>query len=187
VTGRFFEVTGIPLAMGRPIQSGETDVIVVSDPFWKNRLGGDPNVLGRRIELDGRVYTIAGVLPSKHRTLFPFGMSVDLYLPLPSDNWTVWLYARMPIGMTLQAAADRFRPVLQELDRVYPDPDLKWAENNSFYQPDGPGFMKLGQEIGIPVRAYLAMLMIVAGLVLLMAWPTCRVCFSPAPRPAQRS
>jgi predicted permease len=169
VTDHFFEITGIPLAMGRPIQSGETDVIVVSDRFWKNHFGGDPNVLGRRMELDGRVYAIAGVLPSNHRTLFPFGMSVDLYLPLPSDNWTVWLYARTPNGMTSQAAADRFRPILQELDRVYPDPDLKWAENNFFYQPDGPGFMKLGQEIGIPVRAYLAMLMIVVGLVLLMA------------------
>jgi predicted permease len=169
VTDHFFEISGIPLGMGRPIQSGETDVAVVSDPFWKNRLDGDPNVLGRRIELDGRIYTIAGVLPSNHRTLFPFGMSVDLYLPLLGENWTVWMYARVPIGMTSQIAADRFRPVLQELDRVFPDPDVKWAENNLFYQPDGPGFMKLGQEIGIPVAAYLAMLMIVVGLVLLMA------------------
>lgn len=169
VTDHFFEVTGIPLAMGRPIQTGETDVIVVSDPFWKNRLGGDPNVLGRRMELDGRVYTIAGVLPSNHRSLFTFGVSAGLYLPAPSDNWAMWLYARVSPGMTAEATAVRLAPALQELDRVYPDPDHKWSQNTLLYQPDGPGFMRLGQEIGIAVQAYLAMLMIVVGLVLMVA------------------
>lgn len=170
VTDGFFEVTGIPVALGRPIKSGEADAVVVSNRFWKIRLAGDAHVLGRRIELDGRIYAIAGVLPSDHRTLFPFGMSVDLYLPLPSDHWTVWLCARVPTGTSLQAAADRFRPALQELDRVHPDPDVKWAENTFFYKPDGPGFMKLGRQIlRTPVEAYLALLMVVAGLVLLVA------------------
>ena len=169
VTDDFFEVAGIPLAAGRPIQSKETDVVVVSDSFWRNHLGGDPNVLGQRLQLDGRFYTIAGVLPGNHRTLFPFGMSVDLYMPLPSEDWTVALYVRVPKGMSAQTAADRIRIVMQDLERVHPDPDEKWSENTFLYTPDGPGFLKLGQQIGIPLTAYLAMLTIVVGLVLLIA------------------
>src|SRR5207244_276575 len=86
VTDHFFDVTGIPLAAGRPIQSRETDAVVVSDHFWKDRLGRDPQVLGRRLALDNRVYTITGVLPPTHRTVAVFGMPVDVYLPVPSDN-----------------------------------------------------------------------------------------------------
>jgi predicted permease len=169
VTDHFFDVTGIPLASGRPIQSGETNVVVVSDRFWKKRVGGDPNVLGRHLELDNRFYTIVGVLPSNHRTVFPLGMAVDLYVPLPSDDWTVWLYSRASPGMTADGVAARLESALRELDRVYPDPDYKWSENTLVYQPDGPGFTKLGEQIGFPVRAFLAMLAIVVALVLLTA------------------
>ena len=169
VTDHFFEVTGIPLAIGRPIQAVETDVAVVSDRFWRKHLGGRPDVLGQRLELDGRIYTIAGVLPQNHRTLFPFGMAVDVYLPLLSDNWTVWLCVRASEGMTAEAAADRLHPLLQEMDRIDRDPDVKWAENTFVYSPNGSGFLQLGQSIGIPIRAYLAMLSIVVGLVLLLA------------------
>src|SRR5205814_562716 len=136
VTDDFFKVTGIPLAMGRPIQSGETEVVVVSNALWKNRLGGDPNVLGRRLDLDGRVYTIAGVLPSNHRTVFAVGLeSPDVYLPILSDNWDVWLYARLPPGMTLKTATDRVEAAGKELDQVYPDPNVRYGENVIFYQP----------------------------------------------------
>src|SRR5215471_2254912 len=169
VTDHFFDVTGIPVASGRSIQSGETDVVVVSDRFWKKRVGGDANVLGRHLELDNRIYTIVGVLPSNHRTVFPLGIAVDLYVPLPSDDWTVWLYSRASPGMNADGVAARLESALRELDRVYPDPDHKWSENTLVYQPDGPGFAKLGEQIGIPVRAFLAMLAIVVALVLLTA------------------
>ena len=40
------------------------DVAMVTENFWRKRLGGDPNVLGRSITLDGVVHTIVGVLPN---------------------------------------------------------------------------------------------------------------------------
>jgi predicted permease len=167
VTDGFFEVTGVPLEMGRPIQSGETDVVVVSHAFWKNHLGGDPNVLGRRLDLDGRIYTIAGVLPSDHRTVFAVGLAPpDVYLPVLSDNWDLWVYARLPLSMTLKAATDRLEAAGKELDRVYPDPNVKYGQDVTFYQPGGVNFLSV---IGRPVVPALAMLAIVAGLVLLMA------------------
>ena len=70
VTGNFFEVAGIPVAMGRPIERGESDVAVIAHGFWTRHLGGDPNVVGRTLALDGKPYTVVGVLPRDHRMRF---------------------------------------------------------------------------------------------------------------------
>src|ERR1035437_2962692 len=69
VTDNFFEVTGIPVAMGRPIERGESNVGVITHGFWTKHLGGDPNVVGRTLALDGESYTVVGVLPRDPRIL----------------------------------------------------------------------------------------------------------------------
>src|SRR5579864_8437677 len=61
VTDNFFQVVGVPVAMGRPIQSGDRDVVVLSDGFWRARLASDPNVIGKALIIDGRPYSVAGV------------------------------------------------------------------------------------------------------------------------------
>src|SRR5581483_6607858 len=99
VTDNFFEVTGMPIALGRPIHAREQNEAVLSYGFWKGRLGGDSNILGRNLVFDGRPYTVVGILPPDHRTLIGFGFSPDLYLtidPTPAGNQTsVMLYARL--------------------------------------------------------------------------------------------
>jgi len=107
---------GIPVAMGRPIERGETDAAVVTYGFWRNRLNGDPNAIGRQLVLDSKPYTIVGVLPRDHRMLVGFGFTPDLYLT--KDPAGFMLYARLPQGMTRQAAYSRLRPVCRDLDRV---------------------------------------------------------------------
>ena len=97
VTDNFFDVTGTPLAMGRGIQPGETDVAVVTWRFWQ-RLGRDPDIIGRKLILDGRPFTVVGLLPRDHHTLFGFGVAHDLYFPVPNDQAGVSLYARVPAG-----------------------------------------------------------------------------------------
>jgi hypothetical protein len=116
VTDNFFQVVGIPVAMGRPIERGETDAAVVTYGFWRNRLNGDPNAIGRQLVLDSKPYTIVGVLPRDHRMLVGFGFTPDLYLT--KDPAGFMLYARLPQGMTRQAAYSRLRPVCRDLDRV---------------------------------------------------------------------
>jgi hypothetical protein len=125
VTDSFFRVVGVPVAMGRPIERGETDVAVVTNGFWKTRLGGDANVLGRVLELDGKPYTIVGVLPRDHRMLAGFGFTPDLYL---TKDHGFMLYARLRRGMTRQAAYSLLRPICRELDRVYPEPNRRWSQ-----------------------------------------------------------
>jgi predicted permease len=168
VTDSFFQVVGIPVAMGRPIERGETGVTVVTDGFWRNRLGGDANVLGRCLVLDGKPYTIVGVLPRDHRMLAGFGFTPDLYLT--KDPGEVMLYARLPQGMERQAAYARLKPVFRELDRVYPDANRKWAEEAQLSEVGGTE--RLQQQAGamaMPAVGFFAMLVIATAIVVLIA------------------
>src|SRR5437588_6591790 len=65
-TSNWFDVLGLRAIRGRtflPQEEEGADVAVVTDRFWKARLGGDPNVIGRALTLDGVSHTIIGVIP----------------------------------------------------------------------------------------------------------------------------
>jgi len=67
-TGTLFDVLAIPVIRGRALtrddeQPGRPAVAVISERLWHERLGGDPNVVGRSLTLGGSPYTIVGVLP----------------------------------------------------------------------------------------------------------------------------
>jgi predicted permease len=66
-TSNWFDVLGLHAIRGRtflPQEEEGADVAVVTDRFWKGRLGGDPNVIGRALILDGVSHTIVGVIPT---------------------------------------------------------------------------------------------------------------------------
>src|SRR5438046_6878998 len=65
-TANWFDVLGLRPIMGRtflPQEEDGADVAVITDRFWKARLGGDPNVIGHAITLDGISHTIVGTIP----------------------------------------------------------------------------------------------------------------------------
>ncbi len=67
VTPNYFDVLGVHPIQGRtflPDEEEKADVAMVSENFWRKRLGSDPNVIGRSITLDGIAHTIVGVLPN---------------------------------------------------------------------------------------------------------------------------
>ena len=88
VTANFFDVTGMPVAKGRPFTAtearaeGDPRVVVVSHEFWQRQLGGDANVIGRVLTLNGESYTVLGVLAPRARTVAPFGVAPGVYVPL---------------------------------------------------------------------------------------------------------
>ena len=167
VTDNYFQVLGIPIAMGRPIQPSDRNVTVVSYNFWQNRLSGDPGVIGRTMILDGEPHTIVGVLPRDHRTLLGFGFAPSLYVPVHNENAYVALVARLPEGMTRQAAFGPLRVVAQDLDRVFPNPDFHWKDD---LQVDAVAGMERLKSLNmIPFTAFFGVLMVVVGLVLMIA------------------
>ena len=67
VTSNYFDMLGVRPIRGRnflPNEEEGADVAMVTENFWRKRLGGDPSVLGRSITLDGVAHTIVGVLPN---------------------------------------------------------------------------------------------------------------------------
>src|ERR1700719_2179765 len=66
-TANYFDVLGLRPIRGRtflPQEEEGADVAVITERFWKSRLGGDPNVVGRGLTLDGVSHTIVGVIPT---------------------------------------------------------------------------------------------------------------------------
>jgi len=69
VTGNYFEILGVPAAMGRAIapeddESGAARVVMLSDVGWRRHFEGDPAVVGRTLTIEKTPYTIIGVAPA---------------------------------------------------------------------------------------------------------------------------
>ena len=86
VTDDFFSTLGVPFLLGRGIAPGETNTAVLSNRVWRGTFADDPAILGRKLILEGRVYTVAGVLPADHRSVVGFGISPDIYIPVAHDG-----------------------------------------------------------------------------------------------------
>jgi len=67
VTSNYFDILGVRPIRGRnflPEEEEGADVAMVTESFWQKRMGGDPNVIGRSITLNGIAHTIVGILPN---------------------------------------------------------------------------------------------------------------------------
>ena len=136
VSGGLFEVLGVPAQLGRAIapaddvRGGGPDgpVAVVSDGFWKRRLGGAPDVLGRTIIIERVPFTIVGVAPEGF--LGPdVGRAFDVAIPLGTqvlirgdkntlDQRSAWwmnIMARLQPGQTVDDATARLRGIQPQI------------------------------------------------------------------------
>ena len=131
VTKNYFTSLGIPMAYGRGIEPGDLDEVVVLDNrFWRGNFHGDPAIVGRAINLEGKAYVVVGILPASHRTLQGFGYSPDVYVPRYLDETTLQMYARLKPEMTRNQALAAVRTVAARIDSVFPAP-FKYASNVS--------------------------------------------------------
>jgi predicted permease len=87
VSEGYFDVLGIRPVLGRAFAPEENatelthPVVVLSHGFWQRRLGRDPGVLGRTVELSGVAYTVVGVAPQEFAGTIP-GLSPEFWAPL---------------------------------------------------------------------------------------------------------
>ena len=126
-TANLFETIGLQPLLGRtflPTDAAE-NAIVVGQGFWLRRLGGDANVVGRSITLDGTTYTIVGVVPRDFR--FPNG-EVDVFVPTvftpevlarrTSYYW--YIVARLRAGVSTEAAQAEMNAIAIALESESP-------------------------------------------------------------------
>lgn len=127
----FFDVFGVAPAMGRTFQPGEEqpgreNVAVLSDEVWRGMFDARPDAVGSKMKLDGRSYTIIGVMPPGFR--FPISRTDAVYIPLHmserqrNSRGSHWLptVARLAPGVSAQAAQQQFTSVLTALGQQYP-------------------------------------------------------------------
>ena len=165
----FFTALGVPVAIGRGYGESDPDeVAVLHHHFWRTRFGGDASIVGRTIELEGKAYTIIGVLAENHRTLTGFGLSPDVYVPRYLKTGRLEIFARLKQGQTRLAGLAALEAVGARLDEALPNPDLKYARSCSA-EPIA-GFERLKRERALQtISAFFAMLLAIAGLVLSIA------------------
>lgn len=164
----YFAVLNVPMAVGRGWTKDDPDeVAVLGYPFWQKHFNGDPSVIGRAVNLNGRMHMIVGVLPENHRTLFGFGVSPEVYLPSDQDGTYLMLFARLKPGMSLGEAKAAMLTVTERLPGLYPD---RWKKNPGCAIASVDGIARLQQDGQLTaVSLFFVMLMVITGLVLLIA------------------
>ncbi|HJU43616.1 MAG TPA: ABC transporter permease [Vicinamibacterales bacterium] len=85
-TPNLFEVTRTPARIGRTFTpadtaGGSSDVIVINHGLWQRRFGGDPSIVGRAVQVNGRARTIIGVMPAS------FKLPNDYASLRPTEAW----------------------------------------------------------------------------------------------------
>jgi predicted permease len=133
-TDNLFSVFGVQPLLGRTYLHGEeeighNEVVVLSHDVWQRYFGAQPDAIGKTVHLEGRTYTVIGVMPADFR--FPLSAVGAIYTPLRFDrswmrvrgnNW-LRLVGRLADGVTMeQAQADRTR-VLNDIGRAFPAND----------------------------------------------------------------
>ncbi len=167
VTDNFFEVTGTPVMLGRGIAPGEKNGVVLHYAFWKARFGGDPGVVGRTLVLDGRPFTILGVLPENHHTIVGFGFAPEMYVPVTDEREPVKLVVRLPDGVSSAGGLERLKAICARIDKIFPPTGEPRARNAAVEEVVGTAWLK--NRKAMVFVAFFALLMVVAGLVLVVA------------------
>ena len=128
VTSNFFDVLGVQPIRGRnflPEEEENADVAMVTENFWQKRMGGDQNVIGRSITLDGVPHTIVGILPNlpfswtgpntEIWTTKPFVVPGLSYERTMRGSGFLRVVGRLKPGMTIEQA----RAALPSLEQSY--------------------------------------------------------------------
>ena len=133
VSPRFFQVWGIPPALGREFSPEEQTLngpaaVLISDRFWRRRFNADPSTIGKTLRLDGHLAPIVGVMPPSF--LFPI-RDTDLWCPIPAglsygqareNNWFT-VIGRLKHGVTVAQARANLSTVQAQLGRQFPKTD----------------------------------------------------------------
>ena len=140
ITSDFFPLLGVKPQLGRTLTEGEdrigaAPVVLISEGFWQRKLGSSGEILGTTLNLDGRGFTIVGVIPASFHveTVAAGVLDRDVYVPMGQWNNNALSYrgaglgihgvARLKPGVTLAQARADMALVTQDLARAYPDTD----------------------------------------------------------------
>ncbi len=124
VSANFLSILGVEPLLGRSFSKeedtpGGPPVAIISTNLWQRRFGGDPQIVGKTINVAGFAHTVVGVMPSTFK--FPFA-EADVWFPQPAKGVTQFspllrAFGRLAPGVSLEQA----NAELQVIDKQYND------------------------------------------------------------------
>ena len=179
-SGNYFDVLKVQPYLGRFFHSADehgpdsAPYLVLSYAYWQSHFSGDRSVIDRVVRINKYSYTILGVAPEDFRGTELF-YAPDLWAPIVNQrqiegssdlnergNRGRWVIGRLKAGVTPAQAAADLNTTTAWMNKAYPKEDdgLRFALGK-------PGLV--GDMLGRPVHAFVAGLMLLAGLILLAA------------------
>ena len=175
LTWNYFDLLSVRPIRGRNFlrnEEGRVDVAVVTEHFWRSRLGADPNVIGRAVALDGTPHTIVGVLPNQPAAWFGTNAVAEV--------WTVkpfvvpgFSYERMMRGTGCLRVLGRLKPgiTLEQARAALPSLDQGYAADypSNLDRTAATSIKTMPEDVTGNLRPAFATLLAAVSLVLLIA------------------
>jgi predicted permease len=167
VSADYFSVLGAPVIAGRTFTAAEDsphggNVVVLSYGLWKRRFGGDRNIVGKNIQLNGKPYQVVGVIGREFVTDNPADLWLPFQFELSSQDQAHYfgVIARLKPGVTVEMANAQLKLAADQYRAMYPG---TLGPKNSF------GVILLQELMVRDTRSSLLVLLGAVGLVLLIA------------------
>jgi predicted permease len=179
-SGNYFDALGLRPYLGRFFHASDekgvnsAPYVVLSYAYWRSHFDEDRGVVGRTVEINKHPFTVVGVAPAEFRgtdLIFspafwipiveePTVMSINSLQNRGEHN--LWVMGRLKPGVTPAGAAEDLNALGSWLSKTYPADD-----DGIRFTLGSPGL--LGDALERPARAFMAGLMLLAGLILLAA------------------
>jgi len=150
---------------------------VLSHSFWQRRMAGDPNIVGKTVQLNNRAYEVIGVAPD-YFVGTKFALALDFWTPISmadelrrssgllNDRGSHWMnvIGRLKPGVSLAQATAEMNAISVRLNQIYPNDRASTTQARVLSEPDG----RWG-EAKVVFKSASAVAMAIVGLVLLIA------------------
>ena len=173
VTADFFPLLGVNPILGRTFTQSEElpgagPVALISEGLWRRKFDAAKDVLGKSMTLDGKNYTIIGVIPARFHLLTPSFHEQDVYAPIRQWNNSILMkrgaglgihgFGRLKPGVTIAQARADMDEVTRNLASAFPDADRGISAS----------IVPLKEQMIGEVRPFLLVLLVAVGFVLLI-------------------
>lgn len=182
VTGNYFDVLGVPAALGRTFRPEEdqvpTPVVVLSHGLWENRFGADPAIVGGQVNIAGMPFDVIGVAAADFKGLRALAGENLLWIPMEmrdlvlSGNTGMYIderrgrftqvIGRLKDGRNIAEARAEVKAIGASLQEEYPTDNIGREGDVSMYSPISPNQQEQYTRIG-------SLTMLVVAVVLLIA------------------
>jgi predicted permease len=174
ISAGYFDVLGIHPLYGREFtlpeeQRGAAPVALISEGLWRRKFNAAPSILGQTVTLDGKTFSIIGVIPASLHLRIPGFSDQDVYAPIGQWGNSILMsrgaglgfhgIARLKPGITIAQARADMQQVTRNLALAFPDSD----------RGIGASVTPLKKEIVGDAQPFLLVLLAAVAFVLLIA------------------